>query len=135
PMLPFDAAQVPPMRAGIIDHVEEGARLLTGTEVRWLNPAARRMFPDIEHPVGRPRVEVLRDHRIDGLALRARESGLEHAAEVELRGTGRILQVRAVPTQDGFLILLARDVTRLRYLETVRQQFVANLSHEIRTPL
>src|SRR5207248_9377572 len=42
---------------------------------------------------------------------------------------------RAVPSQDGALILLARDVTRLRYLETVRQQFVANLSHEIRTPL
>jgi two-component system phosphate regulon sensor histidine kinase PhoR len=28
-----------------------------------------------------------------------------------------------------------RDITRLRHLETVRQQFVANLSHEIRTPL
>jgi len=135
PELPIDLAQAPPMLAEITNHVEEGALLLTGTEVRWLNPAARLMFPDIEHPVGRPLVEVVRDHRIDGLALRARESGLEHAAEVELPGTGRILQVRAVPTQDGFLILLARDVTRLRYLETVRQQFVANLSHEIRTPL
>ena len=123
------------MLAEIIDHVEEGALLLIGTEVRWLNPAARLMFPDIEHPVGRPLVEVVRDHRIDGLALRARESGLEHAAEVELPRTDRILQIRAVPSQDGALILLARDVTRLRYLETVRQQFVANLSHEIRTPL
>src|SRR5438874_1494724 len=135
PKLPFDVAQAPPMLAEIIDHVEEGALLLIGTEVRWLNPAARLMFPDIEHPVGRPLVEVVRDHRIDGLALRARESGLEHAAEVELPRTDRILQIRAVPSQDGALILLARDVTRLRYLETVRQQFVANLSHEIRTPL
>lgn len=133
--LPFDVAQAHPMLAEIIDHVEEGALLLIGTEVRWLNPAARLMFPDIEHPVGRPLVEVVRDHRIDGLALRARESGLEHAAEVELPRTDRILQIRAVPSQDGALILLARDVTRLRYLETVRQQFVANLSHEIRTPL
>src|SRR5207248_2716614 len=135
PKLPFDVAQAAPMLAEIIDHVEEGALLLIGTEVRWLNPAARLMFPDIEHPVGRPLVEVVRDHRIDGLALRARESGLEHAAEVELPRTDRILQIRAVPSQDGALILLARDVTRLRYLETVRQQFVANLSHEIRTPL
>ena len=134
PEPPIDAGERPAL-AEIIDHVEEGVLLLIGIEVRWLNPAARLMFPAIEHPVGRPLVEVVRDHRIDALALRARESGLEHAAEVEPPGTGRILQVRARPIEGGALILLARDVTRLRYLETVRQQFVANLSHEIRTPL
>src|SRR6266576_2688760 len=134
PEPPIDAGERPVL-AEIIDHVEEGVLLLIGIEVRWLNPAARLMFPAIEHPVGRPLVEVVRDHRIDALALRTRESGLEHAAEVEPPGTGRILQVRALPIEGGALILLARDVTRLRYLETVRQQFVANLSHEIRTPL
>src|SRR6266550_2456138 len=111
PERPIDLAQARPMLAEVIDHVEEGALVLIGTEVHWLNPAARQMFPEIEHPVGRPLVEVVRDHRIDQLALRARESGLEHAAEVEPPGTGRILQVRAVPTRDGALILLARDVT------------------------
>jgi len=134
PEPPIDAGERPVL-AEIIDHVEEGVLLLIGIEVRWLNPAARLMFPAIEHPVGRSLVEVVRDHRIDALALRARESGLEHAAEVEPPGSGRILQVRALPIEGGALILLARDVTRLRYLETVRQQFVANLSHEIRTPL
>ena len=123
------------MLAGILEHVEEGVLLLNGTRVRWLNPAARLMFPALKQPVGRLLVEVVREHRIDGLALRARESRLEQAAEVELPISGRILQVRAVPLHDGDLILLARDITRLRYLETVRQQFVANLSHEIRTPL
>jgi two-component system phosphate regulon sensor histidine kinase PhoR len=123
------------MPAGIIDHLEEGVLLLNGTQVRWLNPAARMMFPALEHPVGRPLVEVVRDHRIDALALRARESGLEQATEVELPVSARILQVRAVPLQDGDIVLLAREITRLRYLETVRQQFVANLSHEMRTPL
>jgi two-component system phosphate regulon sensor histidine kinase PhoR len=121
--------------AGIVDHVEEGVLLLNGTQVRWLNPAARMMFAALEDPVGRPLVEVVRDHRIDALALRARESGLEQAAEVDLLVSGRILQVRAVPVHDGDIVLLARDITRLRYLETVRQQFVANLSHEMRTPL
>jgi two-component system phosphate regulon sensor histidine kinase PhoR len=130
-----DAAQSRPMLAGIIDHVEEGVVLLNGDQVRWLNPAARLMFPALEQPVGRPVVEVVRDHRIDGLAVRARESRLEQAAEVELPLSGRILQVRAVPLADGEVALLVRDITRLRHLETVRQQFVANLSHEIRTPL
>ena len=123
------------MLAGIIDHVEEAVILVNGTQVRWLNPGARAMFAAPEHPVGRPLVEVVRDHRIDALALRANESRLEQAAEVELPVSGRILQVRALPLQDGDIILLARDITRLRYLETVRQQFVANLSHEMRTPL
>ena len=123
------------MLVGIIDHVEESVLLLNGDQVRWLNPAARLMFPALEQPVGRPLVEVVRDHRIDGLALRARQSRLEQAAEVELPVSGRIVQVRAVPLKDGNFVLLARDITRLRHLETVRQQFVANLSHEIRTPL
>jgi two-component system, OmpR family, phosphate regulon sensor histidine kinase PhoR len=123
------------MPAGIVDHVEDGVLLLNGTQVRWLNPAARMMFAAHEHSVGRPLVEVVRDHRIDALALRARESELEQAVEVELPASARILQVRAVPLQDGDIVLLARDITRLRHLETVRQQFVANLSHEMRTPL
>jgi two-component system, OmpR family, phosphate regulon sensor histidine kinase PhoR len=123
------------MLAGVIDHVEDGVLVLSGTQVRWLNPAARMMFAALEHPIGRPLVEVVRDHRIDALALRARESRLEQAAEVELPVSGRILQVRAVPLQDSDIVILARDTTRLRYLETVRQQFVANLSHELRTPL
>src|SRR3989442_15443216 len=123
------------MPAGIIDHLEEGILLLNGTQVRWLNPAARMMFAAHEHPVGRPLIEVVRDHRIDALAIRASQSRLEQAAELELPASARILQVRAVPLQDGDIVLLARDMTRLRYLDTVRQQFVANLSHEIRTPL
>ncbi len=123
------------MPPGVIDHVEEAILLLNGDQVRWLNPAARMMFAAHEHPVGRPLLEVVRDHRIDALALRARKSGLEQAAEVELPASARILQVRAVPLPDGDIVLLARDITRLRYLETVRQQFVANLSHEMRTPL
>ncbi|MDQ6713943.1 MAG: HAMP domain-containing histidine kinase [Candidatus Dormibacteraeota bacterium] len=135
PVTPTDTVQARPTPAGIIDHLEEGILLLNGTQVRWLNAAARMMFAAHEHPVGRPLVEVVRDHRIDALALRARESGLEQAAEVELPWSARIFQVRAVPLQDGDIVLLVRDMTRLRYLETVRQQFVANLSHEMRTPL
>src|SRR5438034_8461563 len=122
-------------QAAVVDHVEEGVLLVQGSAVRWLNPAARLMFPALEHPVGRPLVEVVRDHRIDTLAVRAREAGLEQAAEIELPVSGRRLQVRALPLGNSSVAILAQDMTRLRHLETVRQQFVANLSHELRTPL
>src|SRR5438034_1744996 len=122
-------------QAAVVDHVEEAVLLVQGSAVRWLNPAARLMFPALEHPVGRTLVEVVRDHRMDSLAVRAHEAGLEQAAEIELPSSGRRLQVRALPLNDGGIAVLVQDVTRLRHLETVRQQFVANLSHEIRTPL
>src|SRR5436305_2193555 len=135
PAASSDPINTSQMQANIIDHVAEGTLLVYGPTVRWLNPAARLMFPALEHPVGRPLVEVVRDHRIDTLAVRVREAGLEQAAEIELPVSGRGLQVRALPLGNSSVAILAHDVTRLRHLETVRQQFVANLSHEIRTPL
>src|SRR3989454_12758271 len=122
-------------QAAVVDHVEEAVLLVQGSAVRWLNPAARLMFPALEHPVGRTLVEVVRDHRMDSLAVPAHEAGLEQAAEIELPSSGRRLQGRALPLNNGGIAVLVQDVTRLRHLETVRQQFVANLSHEIRTPL
>jgi len=135
PAASSDPINTSQMQANIIDHVEEGTLLVYGPTVQWLNPAARLMFPAVERPVGRPLVEVVRDHRIDTLAVRAREAGLEQAAEIELPVSGRRLQVRALPLGNSSVAILAQDVTRLRHLETVRQQFVANLSHELRTPL
>jgi two-component system phosphate regulon sensor histidine kinase PhoR len=52
----------------------------------------------------------------------------------------RFLQVNALALRDGGgasdgAILVFHDLTRLRQLEGVRQEFVANVSHELRTPL
>jgi two-component system phosphate regulon sensor histidine kinase PhoR len=120
----------------IMEQLAEGVVLVDDDRtVRWLNPAARQMVAAIEQPAGRLLVEVIRDHRLDALAERARASQVDHSLEIALPVSGRTLQVRAVPLPAGGVALLMQDVSRLRYLETVRQQFVANLSHEIRTPL
>jgi two-component system, OmpR family, phosphate regulon sensor histidine kinase PhoR len=131
-----DAARAEDQAAAILEHLVEGTVVVDGDrKVRWLNAAARRMLPLIDQPIGRPLVEVIRDHRLDALAERARSSGEEQTIEIELPVSSRSLQVRALPLAHNEVALLMADTTRLRYLETVRQQFVANLSHEIRTPL
>src|SRR5438874_4082777 len=117
----------------MLEHMEDGILLVEQATIRWLNPAARRMFGEANTSIGRPLMDVVHDQRIDALAARAKEGGLEEAAEVEA-GSGRILAIRAVPLMTGMTMLLCRDVTRVRYLETVRQQFVANLAHDMRTP-
>jgi two-component system phosphate regulon sensor histidine kinase PhoR len=131
-----DATRPVEQATSILDQLVEGTVLVDGNRtVRWLNIAARRMLPLLEQPIGRPLLEVIRDHRLDALAERAHRSGDEHMIEIELPVSSRSLQVRAVPLAHDQVALLMQDMTRLRYLETVRQQFVANLSHEIRTPL
>jgi len=119
----------------VLDHLEDGIVVLEGGVVSWLNPAATLMFPGVADAAGRPLLEMVREHRINALAAKALQRGQEEAAEVGLSISNRTLYVRAVPLNAGGLLLLFRDLTRFRHLETVRQQFVANLAHEMRTPL
>ena len=38
-------------------------------------------------------------------------------------------------TMEGMLLFVLHDITRLKHLEKVRSEFVANVSHELRTPV
>lgn len=61
-------------------------------------------------------------------------------AELDLGGNSpRYLQVNAAlvfdQNQERGEIFVFHDITRLKHLENLRQEFVANVSHELRTPL
>lgn len=45
------------------------------------------------------------------------------------------LNLRLIPNSEQQWLLVARDISKLMYLEQVRRDFVANVSHELRTPL
>lgn len=70
---------------------------------------------------------------------------LQHAIQAAIQGAttdpfelavgDRILSLTARPLQGGGAVLALFDLTRIRQLEIVRRDFVANVSHELRTPL
>jgi two-component system phosphate regulon sensor histidine kinase PhoR len=75
-----------------------------------------------------PRNRALRD------ALEGAFSGkTTDASETVL--LGRTVSVAARTLESGGAVLALLDLTRLRRLEAVRRDFVANVSHELRTPL
>lgn len=103
-----------------------------------INPAAGALL-DVDPPWARGRTlaQVVRHHRLVALWEGCRREGGEQRETLELPQTQRFVQAIAVPLEDPEVsgLLLLQDLTRLRQLETVRRDFLANLSHELRTPL
>ncbi len=99
--------------------------------VHAANSAARTFFAIDPARLPSSLVEATREARLDELLRNGRAEG-----EVRLSHRPRILQTKVVPgPRPGDAVLFLTDVTDLRRLQTVRQEFVANLAHELRTPL
>lgn len=90
---------------------------------------------------GRPVLEVVLNHHLMNLIQEVNLSGQAFESELFLYyPDNKQIQVFLAPLKDddgnlaGSIVVL-NDLTKLRQLERVRQDFVANVSHELRTPI
>jgi len=126
--------------AVVLEHLADGVLITDAVgRVGWINPAAAHLLGTTETAaLGRSFAQVVRHHRLIELWKLSRQRNDVQTDTLELEHRQRFIQATITPLREdqfrGYLVLL-RDLTQVRRLETVRRDFVSNISHELRTPL
>ncbi len=103
--------------------------------IQWLNEAAAEFAGTaVDEAMGESFETVFAQHK--SLVKYFKRGKYKKMIEISTsKGEERILEIRIFSYGEGKKLLNAQDVSLLRHLERVRQDFVSNVSHELRTPL
>ena len=109
------------------------ATLSSERVLQWWNPSAIKILGFKNSDKGQSIVNIVRDPRFIAFIEKP-----DISTQLELKAAhdqSRTVMFSATTFGEGEIILVARDITRLKHLEQMRQDFLANISHELRTPL
>ncbi len=123
--------------------MEEAVIVLdTRLVIREMNDSAHRLTDfDPEKSLNRELLLVFRNSELQAIAEEVRTGKTAVEGEIVLfRERERFLQVHgsfisASGEEGERIVLVLNDVSRLKDLERVRKDFVANVSHELKTPI
>jgi two-component system phosphate regulon sensor histidine kinase PhoR len=131
-------------REAVLSSMAEGVVAVDGEErVIAVNEAAAALLGiNPTDAVGRAIQEVVRNPELQDLVSRAVTSAQPVEGEMRLRVAHeeRVLQAHGTVLRGAAgglrgAVVVLNDITRLKRLEGVRRDFVANVSHELKTPV
>ncbi len=107
------------------------------------NPAASNLFNmNINSHEGKPIYSFVRNSNLMSFIENLKRPGMDVPDElsISLLDKGLEIQVRGAPLLNKKkdlmgIILVFNDITRIKKLEKMREEFVANVSHELKTPI
>lgn len=127
----------------LFDLLQDGTVVLdAGNRILRANATADRLLDEAGGSlVGRtladlPDREALAD-LVDGI----RTAAAFRSVEIQLRGDGPLCQAAGIPLHEengpagGHVLLVLRDISRMRQLERAGEEYATNVSHELKTPL
>ncbi len=122
--------------AAILSTIGAGVLLLNREmNITMLNKTAESLFEVSGGvAVGKPFINLVRDHDMVAIVQKCIETAQNQTGVVQVLGTKLCLELTATPLSSGALVLV-QDLTNIRKLEKIRQDFIANISHELRTPI
>jgi signal transduction histidine kinase/DNA-binding response OmpR family regulator len=132
----FESVEQEQQRLAAVLHGAADAILVLDTDgvLRLVNPAAQRLFTDVETKIGQP-LPVGRGYD-DLISLLDQGRQARAAVQGEITWPDqRTFATRVTPIENWGQVTILHDVTHFKELERVKNEFIASASHDLKNPI